>query len=757
MCPFIFLGQTQIDSLRNLLVQKSTNEKDTTYILVLSELAFEYRQNNPDSALLLAQKALKIAETTNFSYSKAKIINTIGLIYNNKGDYEKAINYHREALIAAQKANNLQEVAQSYSHIANSYYMKGDYPNSLSYNEKAFPIREKLKDETGIASYYNNMGNIYHQQGNNQKSLDFHFKSLTLREKIQHKQGISASLNNIGIVYYQQGDYKKAIEYYRKATDIDKELGDKFGMSIGYNNIGEIYILQKDYAEAYKHCLLSMKISEEVDDLYGIAYSCANLGLICIRQNQLEKTQHFLEKGIKIAKDIKSDDVIAFNNSILATYHNTLKEYQKAYFIADEALNLSQKIGNVEYIKNSAEQLSISASMLKNYEKAYNSHLIYKKMEDSLQNEATHQKAMQKDFEHKEERQQLEQDKKDLAHKVELTEQKRIQNTFLGLAVTFLVIIILVAISYKQKQKANKLLATQKEEISNKNQELNQVNEELVVLNENLAKQKTTIEETYIQLKETSDELSKSIRYASHIQSIILADTQKLQQYFSDFFILYRPRDVVSGDFYWFSQISETQAVFALADCTGHGVPGAFMSMLGSTLLHETVNVKGIYDDPARVLRNLHAAFRKLLKQDESRNTDGMDISLCYFEKSAEKQTIKLNFAGAKTSMYYVENNILTVITGDRIYLGGKNSTVEFHNKTIEATQGTVFYLLSDGFADQNNADRMRFGSKPLQDLILSFSHLPFETQKQELANALDIFQGQEHQRDDISLIGLRP
>jgi serine phosphatase RsbU (regulator of sigma subunit) len=278
-----------------------------------------------------------------------------------------------------------------------------------------------------------------------------------------------------------------------------------------------------------------------------------------------------------------------------------------------------------------------------------------------------------------------------------------------------------------------------------------QQQEELVMLNENLEVQKREVEITYTKLKETSETLGKSIAYASHIQSIILADTKRLQAFFSDLFIIYRPQDVVSGDFYWFSQLNDQEAIFVLADCTGHGVPGAFMSMLGSTLLHETINVKGISNDPARILKNLHAALRKILKQDESRNTDGMDISLCYFEKQATRT--KISFAGAKTAMYYVENQQFMTIQGDRIYLGCKNPSVEFQNKEALVAPNSIFYFTSDGFGDQNNAARVRFGVKPLQEKLLSISHLPLSTQKQALETALD--QEQEAQRDDISLVGL--
>ncbi|MFY7788422.1 MAG: SpoIIE family protein phosphatase, partial [Thermoflexibacteraceae bacterium] len=398
-----------------------------------------------------------------------------------------------------------------------------------------------------------------------------------------------------------------------------------------------------------------------------------------------------------------------------------------------------------------------------------------KRKQDSLYNLDQQAKLEAENLKTKEEKNKLEAEKEKLAHLAELEQQKRIRNTFLGLAVTALLVIVLVAVGYYQKQKSNRLLAQQNDaiksqnqeitrqqtEIAEKNNELSQANEELFqqqeelkVLNENLESQKQEIENTYTQLKSTSDALGKSISYASSIQNIILADQEQLLSFFSEVFILYKPRDVVSGDFYWFSKISDTQSVFVLADCTGHGVPGAFMSMLGSTLLDEAVNERNLYSSPADILKFLHQRLRKMLKQGEGKNTDGMDISVAYFAKTPTNTQVR--FSGAKSNIYYVTDNQLYSLDGDRIYLGGKKPTAEFTNKEVSLDNTTVFYFFSDGFADQNNAERQKFGSKNLQDLLFAGYNLPLEQQKNMLEAKLQAHQGEEPQRDDISVVGLK-
>ncbi len=214
---------------------------------------------------------------------------------------------------------------------------------------------------------------------------------------------------------------------------------------------------------------------------------------------------------------------------------------------------------------------------------------------------------------------------------------------------------------------------------------------------------------------------------------------------------------------YWFSQITENQAVFVMADCTGHGVPGAFMSMLGCTLLHEIVNTKELYANPALILQNLDSNLRYLLKQDKGLNSDGMDISVCFFEKNNEiinsndiKKSIKLTFAGAKSVLYYVENNTISQISGDKIYLGGRGEKQTFTNKIFDFQADTIFYLLTDGIIDQNNEHRTKLGVTKIKETILANYTQNMEIQKEILLKLLYSHQLDAEQRDDISMIGLR-
>jgi serine phosphatase RsbU (regulator of sigma subunit) len=301
----------------------------------------------------------------------------------------------------------------------------------------------------------------------------------------------------------------------------------------------------------------------------------------------------------------------------------------------------------------------------------------------------------------------------------------------------------------KEAETQQLLVETQEQqaEITAQNEELYQQKEEINAVNESL---KATLQ----QLQNTTSRLSKSINYAQNIQRIVLPKGEELGAFFKEYLTIYLPKDIVSGDFYWFHAISERQSIFIMADCTGHGVPGAFMSMIANTLLKEIVSTRKIIQ-PAAILHHLHHGIRYLLKQEESRNMDGMDLSICLFTKEAA--AVKVDFSGAKSFIISVKGNDLQRFDSDRISVGGIDERVRnFTNQTFDLHQGDLIYFLSDGFIDQNNAERLRFGTNNFKQLIYQIHDMPLENQKKKIVTALENHQQEEEQRDDISVVGFR-
>jgi PAS domain S-box-containing protein len=280
--------------------------------------------------------------------------------------------------------------------------------------------------------------------------------------------------------------------------------------------------------------------------------------------------------------------------------------------------------------------------------------------------------------------------------------------------------------------------------------EIKQYEEKLKIITKKVLEQKNV-------LQKQNMEINAAIRYAGTIQKAILPIPEYIQRDI-DFFLIYKPKEIVSGDFYWFSNPVDVPYVFiAITDCTGHGVPGAFMSMIGTRLLNSIVNEKSIYD-PAEILERMHQSIKQTLKQHTTGNMDGMDISLCRLEPVSAKQK-KITFSGAKQSAFYhkMHSGKIVKVRGDIKTIGGLYyDEIHFTNKSFVLETGDMLYLTSDGIIDQNAPNRKKFGTIRMIQLLEEIADLPLSKQKKCLLTAYENHRKGQPQRDDISFLGIR-
>ena len=261
---------------------------------------------------------------------------------------------------------------------------------------------------------------------------------------------------------------------------------------------------------------------------------------------------------------------------------------------------------------------------------------------------------------------------------------------------------------------------------------------------------------TYKVISIKNQQITDSIRYAETIQKAILPPQQELQEAFgTNYFVFYQAKDVVSGDFYWLS-IKDINTVFvATVDCTGHGVPGAFMSLIGATLLNEIVEQKGI-NNPAKIIENLHEQIRIILRQKEMANRDGMDLCLCKLEKNNE--LTKLTYSGAKRPLYYInsKNELIQIKSTHKSIGGGNKEHIDFEEFSYTLKADEMIYLTTDGYTDQNNADNEKLGSLKLKTTLLEIANLEITQQYRQIKLLFDTHKSNEQQRDDVTVMGIR-
>jgi serine phosphatase RsbU (regulator of sigma subunit) len=314
-------------------------------------------------------------------------------------------------------------------------------------------------------------------------------------------------------------------------------------------------------------------------------------------------------------------------------------------------------------------------------------------------------------------------------------------------------------LEYKVAQRTMEI-SKQKEEMLVQNEELHQQQEEIISQRDYIGIQNK-------QLKTTNTHFTDSIRYAKTIQKAILPMKERFQQHFEDSFVLFRPRDIVSGDFYWIYETKdattkEETTLLAVLDCTGHGVPGAFISLIGFALLNEIVAKEHI-TSPSKILKRLDERIQESLSQKQNQNLDGMDVALCAIKKtdSYKLADFEIKFAGAKRPIHFIKNNELHEIRGSKLSIGGitrkkMDNEYSFEEQTIILSKNDKIYLTSDGFIDQNGDNNRKIGSAKLKNYFNEFHHLPFAEQRQKFEEILDNHQGKRKQRDDITILGLK-
>jgi serine phosphatase RsbU (regulator of sigma subunit)/Tfp pilus assembly protein PilF len=612
-------------------------------------------------------------------------LNNLGYIYQNLGDIKKAIEYHTQSLILLMEIGDKHGIAQSYNNMGTIYNEQGNVATALEYFHKSLKMQEETKDEVGIATSLNNLGSVYESQGDTTKALEYFERSIKYYEMAGDMEGLGYPLSNIGIIHFARGKLEKAIEYYNKSLEVRLKANDKRGIGHCYNNIGAVYYKKGDVDQALQEYEKSYDIFNEIGDKQGISFIARNLG-DCYRKQ---------------------------------------KKYPLALNFAGISLKVSREIGYIDNINRAEELLSDIYRDLGQFEKAYEHYKQFIVYRDSASNESTRKasvrKQLQYEFEKKEAALKAEQEEKDILSRAELKQQKLITWFSVAGGVLVLFMLVLAFRGYRMKRKAN-------EELSDKNREIEM--------------QKHLVEEK-------NKEIVDSINYAQRIQHALLASESMMNKNISSHFVLFKPKDIVSGDFYWAAE-KENYFYLAVCDSTGHGVPGAFMSLLNISFLNEAITERGIIQ-PNEIFNHVRERLIESISSDGAK--DGMDGILLCFDK--DKKII--TYAAAHNAPLLIHNEQIHKLDSDKMPVGLGERTDSFSLFTLSAKEGDTVYLCTDGYADQFGGDKgKKLKSKHLQEKLASISAESVEEQKRALDDYIEKWRGDLAQVDDICVIGIR-
>lgn len=588
----------------------------------------------------------------------------------------------------------------------------------LSPTRRLFFYRQKASSKNIHGLYFNDKGNY-------NKAHELFEQSLEIGEILNDSMIISMAMNNLGMVYKYQEYPELALKYYEKSLEMEPN-SDLRSFAATYNNMGLCYFDMDKNQLAIEFYRKSLSLSRQADDKYNESNVLLNIGELFFNQNNLDSALSYFQNSYHINKEIDYVSGLVYSLEQIGRVYGEMGQVNKSIAYCSQALEMVEE---AEQLNNEARchNCLYKAYKVKGNEIRALYHLEkYKLLEDSVKNQKEVELAVQEQY-------QKEYEQKRLSDSLEISNQQRIKEVqlqadidkgkiqrvvlFIGLG-AFFIIILLVFRSYRSKKKDNEIITSQKKIVEEKNQEI-----------------------------------TDSITYAKRIQTAILPSPDFVQKHLPHSFILYKPKDIVAGDFYWMEEV-DGRIFLAVADCTGHGVPGAMVSVVCHNALNRSVREFKL-KSPGDILDKTRQLVIETFEKSAEDVKDGMDISLMSWNKGEET----VQYAGANNSIYIIrskEKPILEEIKPDKQPIGLYDSKKPFSTHTISLEKGDVIYAFTDGYPDQFGGPKgKKFKYKQLKNKCLELYNLPFDQQKNTLEKTFIDWKGELEQIDDVCILGM--
>lgn len=586
----------------------------------------------------------------------------------------------------------------------------------IDYADEGLKVAKRINYPLGIIMCLNTLGTTYNDMGEFEEALAAHMEGLKYCEAYGDPKRTGTTYMNMSLVYSSMGDTVNASAMLEKAVKIYQDANYVEGLSVVYINLGSLYMGIGE-VELSKSCFIrSEALSADLDMPMIQAHSWSALAVIYARLNNADSSEYCMKKAMQVIDTLDDPYTIGQVMSNIASMYMYRKQYDNADNAYRTSLGLFTDLGVREELVDLYRDMSSMFTIVNNSDSSLAYWKKYMLLRDSLVNEdvLNHQRNLEAKYESEQRLQEIELETKKGATR---------QWFLLAIVVAFVVLVFLVVMLFRRNQFRKKL-------------------------NAETSRQNALIEEK-------NKNITDSINYASRIQEAVIPAVSQLKNNFQDAFVLSKPKDIVSGDFWWCSESSDG-FFLAGADSTGHGVPGGFMSMLGSVFLFEIVTEAKV-TSPAAILNQLREKVISALKRSGSQNStlkDGMDMVMCRF--SNDRKT--LQFACAMNPLWVIRGNSVIEYRADKFPVGeymDEQKPFTLCEHTCEA--GDMIYIFSDGYADQfggPNGKKLKY--KQLRDILCSVASLPCSEQERILNERFTEWQGAHDQVDDVLVIGIR-
>ena len=580
--------------------------------------------------------------------------------------------------------------------------------------KQALALSEEIEYQTGIAYSLNNIGVIHQNIGNLDKALGYFQQSLKLHRAIDNQDGIASTLGNIGIIYSRKSDLERALNYFTEAHEIIEPSGDEKRMINSLSNLGNIYFDRGETAQAKEYYSGAKDIYQQLEQKFLVFEPFTNLGNVYFQEKKFDSALFYYRKSFDIEESNQSKlgQAKALHN-IGITYDH-LGNATAAIDYQMQALGLAQEAEGNPIVMEVYKALSDTYFSIGDWRQAKDYLLLHIVTKDNIFNQESNRRIyeLERTYELEQKESEIELLKKE--SEIQRLEINNNRQLLIG-GVVGAVLLTLLALIYYLKNRANARIKAL--------------------------------------LQKQNKDIKDGIKYAQSVQGAIL-DNTSLKKSLPESFVFYKPKDIVSGDFYWHRQ-KNGHHILATVDCTGHGVAGAFMTVIGNSLLNQIV-IEHNVSSPSKILTELDTKLKETLM---GRNIDisnhSMDMAVCKIDHAEGK----VSFAGAKSDLYTVKGDGLTVIKGDRDTVGDylEDDTKTFQEREVPFEKGQIFYLFSDGFSDQfGGGDSKKYMKKRFKKFLHTIAHQPMDEQEHALDKELSAWMGTTDQTDDIMVVGFK-
>ncbi len=749
----IEFSYSKIEDQLNILGDLAENWRPYTYYLAKEELdqsiklhypfgegdayckfgIYYVRKFNFDSAKYYLGRAGSMASLN----GKLKGIQAQGLSWNAEilrlsGEVEKSIVLQDQVIAMCDTVTDNKRLAFCNISKGESYRLISEYNKAVECYHKAIKYAIKVNDLNKISICYNSMGDLYRNQSNYPKALEFFNKALDIAKKNKNKGQIAFCYSCLGDIYTVQKEFPKALKYYEDACKIASEMKARLQECNSLSGMGLTFHLAKEDEKALDCFDKAIEIAKEIGNKDKMAFCYLVTGEIYQYQLKYNEALAAFSNAIKIAEETGNKSLISNTNYQLSNFYYVTKKYDEARVAAETGLKLGEESETPDNIKNAAKLLSGVYEKQNKPQRALVMLQLFIRMKDSVNNEANVKQFAAVEYKAKEAGLKAEQIAREETNKAlqdkkdeELKRQKTIRYAFtIGFGLV-LVLVIVVFRNLQQNKKKNRIITAQKLEVEHQ--------KELV--------------------DEKNKEITDSITYAKRLQDAILPPLKMVKEVFPESFVLYIPKDIIAGDFYWMEHSGDF-TFFAAADSTGHGVPGAMVSVVCSNALNRSLKEFKL-TDPGLVLDKARELVFETFAKSEGDVKDGMDISLLCINR---KKKI-ITWAGANNPLWYINpgEDQLSEIKPNKQPIGKTDNPLPFTTHILPYVAGKIIYLITDGYADQFGGPKgKKLKYKQLEEFILTNQHKSLTEQKEILEKNFMDWKMNYEQVDDVTLLGVK-